>query len=125
MEAIEECIKEPGFEKNAKLSEGKGIPPSFRTLGLTSDTVQNNSEPDPNTTVPGDGELIADDLDDDELDQYILTDKESKFKDTLWMKINENYLQEQKGEFLLPGCFAWQLSLGRSRHSFNMLFLFF
>ena len=94
MEAIEECIRIPKEENNLKLSEGKGIPPSFSTLGLTSEPVQSDADPIPEITT--DGELITDDLDDDELDQYILTDKESKFKDTLWMKINENYLQEQK-----------------------------
>lgn len=43
------------------------------------------------------GEIDITDLDDEELDGYIMSEKEAAFKSTLWNKVNEKYLQEQKG----------------------------
>ncbi|KAL0269254.1 UNVERIFIED_CONTAM: hypothetical protein PYX00_007058 [Menopon gallinae] len=92
--AIEECVESMVEGKDEKdESDKKGIPPSFSSLGLgdagtcAAETI---------ASVQTDGELVTDDLDDDELDQYIMSDREAKFKDTLWMKINEEYLQAQK-----------------------------
>lgn len=42
-------------------------------------------------------ELSLEGIDDDEIDMYIMTEDESKYKDGLWNKINATYLQEQKG----------------------------
>lgn len=43
------------------------------------------------------GEVDITDLDDEELDSYIMSEKEAQFKSNLWNKVNEKYLQEQKG----------------------------
>ncbi|KAK6635627.1 hypothetical protein RUM44_000881 [Polyplax serrata] len=93
--AIEECITRPGETETETAMEGQGLPPSFSTLGLNTECLSTSV----NDSSPGnvsDGELVTDDLDDEELNQYIMTDREAKFKDTLWMKINEDYLQQQK-----------------------------
>lgn len=37
------------------------------------------------------------DLDDEELDSYIMSEKEANHKSNLWNRVNEKYLQEQKG----------------------------
>ena len=102
IEAIEECINKPGEEETGNV-ENQGLPPSFTTLGLSSNistttttTTTTPTQEQTSLNVP-DGELVADDLDDDELNQYIMTDREAKFKDSLWMKVNEDYLQRQKG----------------------------
>lgn len=42
------------------------------------------------------GEIDSADIDDDELDDYIMTEKEAEFKDTLWKKVNAKYLTEQQ-----------------------------
>lgn len=97
--AIEECITRPGETETETAMEGQGLPPSFSTLGLNTECLSTSV----NDSSPGnvsDGELVTDDLDDEELNQYIMTDREAKFKDTLWMKINEDYLQQQKGIFI-------------------------
>ncbi|EEB17083.1 transcription factor IIIB 70 kDa subunit, putative [Pediculus humanus corporis] len=101
IEAIEECINKPGEEETGNV-ENQGLPPSFTTLGLSSNistttttTTTTPTQEQTSLNVP-DGELVADDLDDDELNQYIMTDREAKFKDSLWMKVNEDYLQRQK-----------------------------
>ncbi|XP_050085083.1 transcription factor IIIB 90 kDa subunit [Anopheles aquasalis] len=41
-----------------------------------------------------DGELITDDLNDDEMDAYIMTEEEANTKNQLWMQLNEEYLKE-------------------------------
>lgn len=45
------------------------------------------------------GEIDITDLDDEELDGYIMSEKEANIKSNLWNKINEKYLQEQKGRY--------------------------
>ncbi|XP_017047024.1 transcription factor IIIB 90 kDa subunit [Drosophila ficusphila] len=45
---------------------------------------------------PQEQELITDDLNDDELDQYVLTEEESVAKLEMWKNLNAEYLREQK-----------------------------
>lgn len=42
-------------------------------------------------------DLDFDDIDDAELDSYIMTDPEFEMKNELWHEINADYLQKQKG----------------------------
>lgn len=93
IKAIKECMSGPCEAETE--TENQGLPPSFSTLGLNADCISSKVEESPLNV--SDGELVADDLDDEELNQYIMTDREAKFKDSLWMKINEDYLQQQKG----------------------------
>lgn len=51
------------------------------------------------------GELEVEDLDDDELDSYIMSDKETQFKHKLWHKVNAEYLTQQKGIYF--NIFNW------------------
>ncbi|NP_001088063.1 BRF1, RNA polymerase III transcription initiation factor 90 kDa subunit L homeolog [Xenopus laevis] len=44
----------------------------------------------------GDGELDLNGIDDNEIDRYILNEKEAEIKTVLWMKENADYLREQK-----------------------------
>lgn len=45
----------------------------------------------------GNGEIDLADIDDDEIESYIMSEREAQYKDSLWMKINATYLKEQKG----------------------------
>lgn len=45
---------------------------------------------------PAETELFIDDLNDDELDQYVLTEEEAVSKLDLWKNLNAEYLREQK-----------------------------
>ncbi|XP_034659868.1 transcription factor IIIB 90 kDa subunit [Drosophila subobscura] len=45
---------------------------------------------------PMETELVIDDLNDDELDQYVLTEEEAVTKLEMWKNMNAEYLQEQK-----------------------------
>jgi hypothetical protein len=48
----------------------------------------------------GNGEIDLSGIDDDEIDSYIMSEREAQYKDSLWMKINAAYLKEQKGIYL-------------------------
>lgn len=41
-------------------------------------------------------EICTNDIDDEELDSYILSEKESQSKSALWNKVNADYLVQQK-----------------------------
>lgn len=41
-------------------------------------------------------EICTSDIDDEELDSYILSEKESQSKSALWNKVNADYLAQQK-----------------------------
>lgn len=55
----------------------------------------------PDSSVTSDKEIPLDDLDDEELDTYILTEHESNTKSGLWHKQNATYLEELKSKSLL------------------------
>lgn len=52
----------------------------------------------PITDENRDGSLDLADIDDDEINQYIMTSNEAQYKDQVWNKINAEYLQETKGK---------------------------
>uniref|UniRef100_A0A3P8XPA5 Transcription factor IIIB 90 kDa subunit n=1 Tax=Esox lucius TaxID=8010 RepID=A0A3P8XPA5_ESOLU len=66
--------------------------PSAASLGLC-ESIQECFSVDKNS---GEGELDLDGIDDNEIERYILNDKEVRIKTDLWMKQNEEYLKEQK-----------------------------
>uniref|UniRef100_A0A8C7Q074 Transcription factor IIIB 90 kDa subunit n=1 Tax=Oncorhynchus mykiss TaxID=8022 RepID=A0A8C7Q074_ONCMY len=66
--------------------------PSAASLGL-SESIHECIAEDKDS---GDGELDLDGIDDNEIERYILNDKEVRVKTALWMKQNEEYLREQK-----------------------------
>lgn len=43
------------------------------------------------------GELDLEGIDDKEIDEYIMSERDSKAKDKIWMASNATYLKEQKG----------------------------
>ena len=43
-------------------------------------------------------ELDLTGIDEDEIDTYLLTDKEANMKTNLWMKLNGEFLQEMEGQ---------------------------
>lgn len=45
----------------------------------------------------GDGTLDLADIDDNEIDGYLLSKEESRIKSMLWAKLNAEYLREQQG----------------------------
>lgn len=52
----------------------------------------------PANTVTTDFDLAFDDIDDKELDAYIMNEDEVEHKRSLWMQINAEYLEQQKSK---------------------------
>lgn len=61
-------------------------------LANSIDDTTNAMQPD----VPLDVDLTFDDLDDDELDSYIMSESESQSKSAIWFDRNAAYLEAQK-----------------------------
>ncbi|XP_014218499.1 transcription factor IIIB 90 kDa subunit [Copidosoma floridanum] len=101
---IDECVRKDsdtldvvnGQRKESSLAAGLG--PDIASMGL-SEYLHNKNTTKELSTLSFEnltGEVDITDLDDDELDGYIMTEKETQTKTNLWNKVNEKYLEEQK-----------------------------
>lgn len=63
------------------------------TVEIKKDLSQQNMKQEPNNA---DCDLSLDDIDDEELDGYIMTENEAQYKDQMWKKLNADYLHEAK-----------------------------
>ena len=50
----------------------------------------------------GDDEFL--DLDDEELDRFILTEEEVRWKERIWVEMNKDYLEAIAGEYTILSC---------------------
>ncbi|XP_041703739.2 transcription factor IIIB 90 kDa subunit isoform X2 [Coregonus clupeaformis] len=73
-----------------------GPMPTAASLGLPESISKCIGEEKENDGDTENGELDLSGIDDDEIQLYLLNDKEVKIKTELWMKQNEDYLKEQK-----------------------------
>lgn len=62
-----------------------------KSLDDTSNAVQNS----PDLAV----DMSLDDIDDDEIDTYIMSENEYQKKNGLWHELNASYLEELKSKF--------------------------
>ncbi|XP_037772564.1 transcription factor IIIB 90 kDa subunit-like [Penaeus monodon] len=96
LQTIDECLGENGDEVMKPELKVQGIGPSAASLGL-KETIEECMEIRPNDPEPEDrGVLDLSGIDEDEIDSYIMSDREIKLKTELWMKINKDYLEELK-----------------------------
>lgn len=74
--------------------------PDIESMGLTDSLEHrvNQIAEEPVESEELDWELGIDDAD---IDMYIMTEDETKYKDGLWNKVNATYLKEQKGIAIL------------------------
>lgn len=72
--------------------------PDIESLGLvnTLDDVVSDAN-----VISEEISLNLDDIDDEEIDYYIMNDDEIATKDGLWHQNNAAYLEELKGEYLI------------------------
>ncbi|PSN31283.1 hypothetical protein C0J52_22286 [Blattella germanica] len=77
------------------------------TLGIIQGCIDNDDptnsmddrpevRPEAESVECNNGEIDLEGIDDDEIDSYIMTEQEAQYKDTLWNKINAEYLKEVK-----------------------------
>lgn len=102
MDVINECLEEnvddPASEKNRQYS--LGMAPDIAAM-CTPVAVNEHKKVDvENDQVAQNetGELDLEGLDDDEIDGYIMTEDESKYKDEMWNRLNADYLKEAKAK---------------------------
>ncbi|XP_034488685.1 transcription factor IIIB 90 kDa subunit [Drosophila innubila] len=90
------------IENNTDETKPQGAMPSAVIEGLRPDieaicrVTQNDLEDVERAKQPAVTELFTDDLNDDELDQYVLTEQEAVTKLDMWKNLNAEYLREQK-----------------------------
>ena len=104
---INDCIPE-NAEEHASTSQA-GLGPNIESFGLAKTISEcmeirgatrkeeEENPPEPETVVPD-----FDDIDDDEINGYIMTESEAAYKANLWNRVNAEYLkqQEEKAERL-------------------------
>lgn len=73
--------------------------PDIASMGLANslEDTSNAVQPTPSLEL----DLTFDDIDDEELDTYIMSEHESKNKNDIWLKRNAKFLEDQKGKSLL------------------------
>lgn len=90
------------IENNTDDTKPQGAMPSAIIEGLRPDieaicrVTQNDLEDVERAKQPMETELFTDDLNDDELDQYVLTEQEAVTKLDMWNNLNAEYIREQQ-----------------------------
>ncbi|KAJ8924186.1 hypothetical protein NQ315_006977, partial [Exocentrus adspersus] len=92
MGAIHKLIKEQQVDEPAESIEGLG--PDIASMGLANSLDDTSNACQPSTAFEVD--FTFDDIDDSELDTYIMTDTEFECKSGLWHQKNADYLEEQR-----------------------------
>lgn len=99
MEAIDECLDDSvEFSVRPKI---EGLKPDLASMctpsasELRSLSSENKLTEGSDNQVDGE-ELNLEDLDDEEINGYIMTEQEAKYKNEMWMKLNAEYLKEAK-----------------------------
>ncbi|GMT14519.1 hypothetical protein PFISCL1PPCAC_5816, partial [Pristionchus fissidentatus] len=82
--AVVDVYREPSMGPSLEslgILRGAIAPPPIVAYSLPAQDAEN-------------GDLFTEDIDDDEIDSYILTDQESQVKEKFWMKCNGEHLEE-------------------------------
>ncbi|MCI4389436.1 hypothetical protein PGIGA_G00097950 [Pangasianodon gigas] len=91
-----EAAELPSGSTHVPLTSLLGPLPSAASLGLTDSIRHCMTEEEADEDKSDNGELDLEGIDEDEIEKYILNEKEVQAKTELWMKQNEEYLREQK-----------------------------
>ncbi|KAK2582448.1 hypothetical protein KPH14_004757 [Odynerus spinipes] len=75
-----------------------GLGPDIASMGLNGakDRIKDTKEKIDTGFENNTEEIDIGDIDDNELDDYIMSEKEAQYKDVLWKKVNAKYLTEQQ-----------------------------
>lgn len=94
MEVLNECLADDPDEVTP-INRIEGLKPDIVSMCTPSTSELQEKESEDNATEEA-GELDLEGLDDDEINKYILTHEEAKYKNDMWMKLNKEYLDEMK-----------------------------
>ncbi|EFN75924.1 Transcription factor IIIB 90 kDa subunit [Harpegnathos saltator] len=101
-EYVHDNVDDPDEFNDSKMgnkgSDITGLGPDLATMGLlpVNDSVNVAKEKLNNNVEDNCEEISINDIDDEELDSYILSEKESNYKSALWKKVNAEYLVKEK-----------------------------
>ncbi|KAI4468945.1 brf1-like tbp-binding domain [Holotrichia oblita] len=94
---VNKILKEEAAELSNSLSEPvKELGPNIASMGLANSLDDVTDTTSNNTAVEFD--MSLDDIDDAELDSYIMNEDEFQYKNGLWHKLNAEYLDQLKGK---------------------------
>ncbi|XP_001655206.2 transcription factor IIIB 90 kDa subunit [Aedes aegypti] len=98
LEVITECLEENPDETNvdSKINGRRKIVPEGIKPDLLAMCSNNTDRKEKIETREDDGELYLDDLDDDEINGYIMTEEEARYKDMMWNRLHAEHLKEMK-----------------------------
>lgn len=92
-----ECGEKDNTVDEHSDSFSTGLGPDIASMGLANSMDDCSSiQPQSESVEDGNGEIDLSGIDDDEIDSYIMSEREAQYKDSLWMKINATFLKEQK-----------------------------
>lgn len=99
MDVINECLADDPDEPRVEPPRNRGIAPDIAAMcaPVTIEEIQrkeNENEQLSNET----GELDIEGLDDAEIEGYIMTEDEARYKDEMWNRLNADYLREAKAK---------------------------
>lgn len=93
-ECLEDNVDDPASDKQRY---SRGIAPDI--AAMCAPLNYKKIEVDNEQTIQSEtGELDIEGLDDEEIEGYIMTEDESKYKDEMWNKLNADYLREAKAK---------------------------
>ena len=96
MESIQECISVSGEETMHHEDTMNDMLPTTSSMGLKQ-SIEESMQIRPSEPAPEEsGILDLDGIDDEEIDSYILTDREKESKTSFWMTLNKDYLEEEQ-----------------------------
>lgn len=99
MEAIGECLNDDETVDPIVRPKIEGLRPDLASMCTPSASELKNLSSENKTAENGESvgeELNLEDLDDEEIDGYIMTEQEARYKNEMWMKLNAEYLKEAK-----------------------------
>lgn len=94
-ECLEENVDDPSSDKQRY---SRGIAPDIAAMCAPVVDYKKIEAENEQLNQSETGELDIEGLDDEEIDGYIMTEDESKYKDEMWNKLNADYLREAKAK---------------------------
>ncbi|CAJ0604711.1 unnamed protein product [Cylicocyclus nassatus] len=98
VDTVFRAVDEEEEERSNETNSYSKYAPSLQSLGITqapANGIARTYAPLPAQDTP-DGSLDLTGIDDDEIDTYILTTRESEMKERFWMKLNGEHLKEME-----------------------------
>ncbi|XP_054263826.1 transcription factor IIIB 90 kDa subunit [Macrosteles quadrilineatus] len=89
---IHDCLTTEDAEKET--TQPVGLGPTAALMGLESNKADSGTTEKQFGDESGELDLVG--IDDDDIDQYIMSEHDASNKDKIWMAMNADYLREQK-----------------------------